>query len=452
MAKTVRLGSGSAYWGDLLEPAVKLAELGELDYLSFDHLAELTLAILQRQRAKDPTRGYIADIVAWTEAILPVAKPRGTKIITNAGGANPRAGAERVLEIARRHGLDDTRVGVVSGDDVLEAMLRLAGEGLQFPNLDTGEEHITRIADQIIAANAYIGSEGIITCLEQAADVVVAGRVSDNALYAAPLMHEFGWGFDQPELVGAAVTIGHMVECAALLTGSLSNFWAEAGDTWDIGFPIAEVDERGDAVYSKIDGTGGLLNEFTVKEQLLYEVHDPANYIMPDGIADFTAPTVTQVGPDRVKMTGMTGKARPDTLKVCVGYSDGWIGDGIAMFSWPDALAKARKGEEIVRERLKLTDVTPRAINFEYLGVNTLHGPTAPEPECEPNEVGLRVAAHCTTSAEAHAVRQEILHLWTLGGVGSAIAPPGRPRPVISLWPTLIPRDAVEVSAEVLEA
>lgn len=449
MAKTVRLGSGSAYWGDLLEPAVKLAERGDLDYLSFDHLAELTLAILQRQRAKDPARGYIADIVPWMEALLPVAMPRGTRIITNAGGANPRAGAERVLEIAARHGLD-TQVGVVTGDDVLDALLRLAGEGVHFPNLDTGEEHITRIQDQIIAANAYIGSEGIITCLERGAAVVVTGRVSDNALYVGPLMHEFGWDYDMPERVGAAITIGHMVECAALLTGSLSNFWAETGDIWDIGFPIAEVDEQGDAVFSKLDGTGGLLTELTAKEQLLYEVHDPANYFMPDGTADFTAPTISHAGSNRVRMTGMTGKQRPDSLKVCVGYEDGWIGDGIAMFSWPDAREKARRGEEIVRERLKICDVAPRALHFEYLGIDTLHGPTAPDPECEPNEVGLRVAAHCNSAAEAHAVRQEVLHLWTLGGVGSAIAPPARPRPVISLWPTLIPRDAVEVSAEMM--
>lgn len=452
MARTVRLGSGSAYWGDLLEPAVKLAERGELDYLSFDHLAELTLAILQRHRVKDPTRGYIPDIVPFMEAILPIAKPRGTRLLTNAGGANPPGAAQQVVEIARRHGLAGTKVGVVTGDDVLDRMRRLAADGLAFPNLDTGEETISRIEDRMVAANAYIGSEGLIACLEQGADVVVAGRCSDNALYAAPLMYEFGWDYDDPEHVGAAVTIGHMVECAALLTGSLSNFWREAGPVWDIGFPIVEVDERGDAVFTKLEGTGGLVTEWTCKEQLLYEVHDPSSYVMPDGIADFTTPRLEQVGQDRVRVTGMTGRPRPETLKVCVGYSDGWIGEGIAMFSWPDALDKARKGEEIVRQRLKIVGVHPRSLHFELLGVDTLHGPAAPDPACELNEVGLRVAAHCDTVEEATAVRQEVLHLWTLGGVGSAIAPPSRPRPVISLWPTLIPRDAVEVSVDVLEA
>ncbi|MBA2529514.1 MAG: DUF1446 domain-containing protein [Euzebyales bacterium] len=452
MAATVRLGSGSAYWGDLLEPAVKLAEQGELDFLCFDHLAELTLAILQRHRAKDPSRGYVGDIVPWMEATLPPARLHGTRLVTNAGGANPRAGAEKVVGVARQHGLAGTRVGVVTGDDVLHRMRELADAGHAFPNLDTGEEHLSRIADRIVAANAYIGADGIVACLDAGADVVVAGRVSDNALYVGPLMHAFGWTFDQPERVGAAVTIGHMIECAALISGSLSNFWAEAGDIWDIGFPIAEVDESGDAVFTKLPGTAGLVTELTLKEQLLYEVHDPARYLMPDGVADFTAPTLTQVGPDRVRMSGMTGAARPDTLKVCVGYSDGWIGEGTAMFSWPDAYAKARKGEQIVRQRLKVIDVHPRSLQFDYLGVNTLHGPVAPAPACEPNEVGLRVAAHCDSVAEAEAVKREVLHLWTLGGVGSAIAAPGRPRPVVQLWPTLIPRDAVDVRVEMLEA
>ena len=450
--KTLRLGSGSAYWGDLMEPAVELAERGELDYLSFDHLAELTLAILQRHRAKDPSRGYIADIVPWMDAILPVARSKGTKLITNAGGANPPAAGEKVLEIARSHGLTDTRVAVVTGDDVHAKMLELHEQGVAFPNLDTGEADLDRIKDRIVAANAYIGAEGVVTGLEQGAHVVITGRASDNALYVGPLMHEFGWTYDDTEKVGAAVTIGHILECAALATGSLSNFWREARPLSNIGFPFADVEESTDAVVSKLDGTGGLVTEMTIKEQLLYEVHDPANYLMPDGIADFTAPSVEQVGEDRVRVAGMTGKPRPDQLKVCVGFDDGWIGEGVAMFSWPDAHDKAKNGEEIVRDRLKLLDVEPREVVFEYLGVNTLHGPTAPDPECEPNEVGLRVAAHCDTREEAEVVRREILHLWTLGGVGSAIMPPGRPRPVVSLWPTLIPRDAVEVDVAVLEA
>ncbi len=452
MGKSVRLGSGSAYWGDVLEPAVKLVERGGLDYIGFDHLAELTLAILQRQRAKDPASGYIADIVPWTEATLPAAMAKGTVMVTNAGGANPPAAAEQVVQIARRHGLRGCKVGIVTGDDVLAQLWDLVDQGMRFPNLDTDQQDITSIRDQVVAANAYIGAEGIVEALEGGADVVVAGRVSDNAMFVGPLMHEFGWTYDDPQLVGAAVTIGHMLECAALATGSLSNFWADTGATWDIGFPYADVADDGSAVFSKLDGTGGLVTEMTLKEQLLYEVHDPSNYIMPDGIADFTAPSIRQLGHDRVAMTGMTGKSRPDLLKVCVGYRDGWLGEGTAMFSWPDAYAKARKGEEVVRQRLKMCDVRPIELIFEYLGVNTLHGPVSPEPTGDLNEVGLRVAARCATPAEADAVRREILHLWTLGGVGSAIAAPSRPRPVLGLWPTLMPRSAVRVEVDVIEA
>lgn len=451
-SRTVRIGSGSAYWGDLLEPAVKLVERGNLDYISFDHLAELTLAILQRQKAKNPEAGFIADIVPWMEAILPTAMANGTKMITDAGGANPAGGAREVVKVARRHGLQGTKVGIVTGDDVLAAMLRMADEGHVFTNLDDDSTDFAAIRDRVVAANAYIGAEGIVEALGAGADVVVAGRVSDNAMYVAPLMHEFGWTYDQPELVGAAVTIGHLLECAALMNGSLSNFWAETGATWDIGFPFADVANDGTAMFSKLEGTGGLVTEMTMKEQLVYEIMDPARYLMPDGVADFTAPIFRQAGSDLVHATGMTGRRRPDTLKVCVGYWDGWIGEGIAMFSWPNAYEKAQKGAEIVRERLKMLDIMPLDITFEFLGVDTLHGPTAPAPTGDPNEVGLRVAARCSTKEEADAVRREVLHLWTLGGVGSAILAPGRPRPVIGLWPTLIPRSEVRVQVDVIEA
>ncbi len=452
--RTVRMGAGSAYWGDLLEPAVELAERGACDYLGFDHLAELTLAILQRQRAKDPTSGYIADIVPWTQAILPIARPRGTRIITNAGGANPPAAAAQVVEIARAHGLGGTRVGVVTGDDILDRLRELEADGVRFPNLDTGEEHLERVADRIVAANAYIGADGIVEALADGADVVVAGRCSDNAIFVGPLMHEFGWtyGAEHTQQVAAAVTIGHLIECAALASGAVSNFWREAREAWRIGFPIAEVAEDATAEITKLEGSGGVLNSWTVKEQLVYEIHDPRRYLMPDGVADFTLPRITDAGPERVRVDNMGGAGRPDTLKVCIGYQDGWIGEGQALFSWPDAYDKARRGEEIIRERLKATDVHPSELLFEYVGVNTLNGPTAPPPSGDLNEVGLRVAAHCATRQEADAIRRELTHLWTLGGVGSAIAVPSRPRPVVALWPTLIPRDAVQVEVEVIEA
>jgi hypothetical protein len=454
MKDSVRLGSGSAYWGDVLHPAVEIVERGDLDYICFDHLSELTLAVLQRIRSKDPARGYIEDIGPWTQATLRQAREQGIRTITNAGGANPPAAAEVVARVAESFGLGDTRIGVVTGDDIFSQLGDLRAQGVKFPNLDTGEEDLDRIADRIVAANAYIGADGMLEALADDAHVVILGRCSDNALYAGPMMHEFGWDFEStdPNLLGAAVTIGHLLECAALATGAASNFWRDAVNAWNIGYPMADVRPDGTARFTKLQDSGGVINSWTLKEQLVYEVHDPRSYLMPDAIADFTTPRFHDVAPGVVEVTDMSGRRRPDTLKVCIGFEDGWIGDGMAMFSWPDAFAKAQRGEQIVREKLKADGVSVREIHFEYIGVNALGGPTAPLPDYDINEVGLRVAAKTDTRAKADAVRRVVTQLWTLGGLGSAIAPPSRPRPVVALWPTLVPREAVEISTTVRTA
>ncbi len=449
--KTIRIGNGSAYWGDMLDPAVELAEKGELDYLGLDHLAELTLAILQRIRAKNPNEGYIQDIVPWTEALLPLTHRNGVRMITNAGGANPDAGGRQVIEIARRLGFTGLKVGIVTGDGVVDKLNRLAADGVRFVNMDTGEEGLDRIRNDIVAANAYIGSDPIIEALAQGAEVVVTGRISDSALAVGPIMHEFGWTFANPDWnkIGAAIAVGHIIECACFCTGGGSCQWREAVEPWHIGFPIAECSDDATAVITKVPGSGGIVNQWTVKEQITYEVTDPANYTMPDGVVDFSSLRLQEVGPDRVRVTNMRGKPRPGTLKVCIGYRDGWIAEGLLLFSWPDALAKARRAEEIVRRRLPRLGVHPVELRFDYLGINTLHGATAPAVQDEVNEVGLRLAARCRTAEEADVVRREATHLWTLGGVGTAFGVPFRPRPVVSLWPALIPRDAVETRVRI---
>lgn len=450
--KTIRLGSGSAYWGDMLEPAIELAENGDLDYLGLDHLAELTMAILQRIRAKNPDAGYIPDLVPWTEKLLPLTQKNGTKMITNAGGANPMAGGQKVIELAREMGYKGLKVGIVTGDDVLDTLDDLEREGVEFENLDTGEVGLDRIRDDIVAANVYIGSEGIIDALEGGADMVVTGRVSDSALYVGPIMHEFGWKFGEPysNRIGAAITIGHLLECSCFVTGGGSCQWREAEEAWNIGFPLAEVDEDGDAIITKVPGTGGVVNEWTVKEQLTYEIKDPRRYVMPDGVADFTALQIDDQGNDRVRVTGMSGRPRPDTLKALIGYRDGFIAEGLLLYSWPDALEKAQRSEQIVRKRLDLLGIEPVELRFDYVGINTLHGSTAhPVDGDDLNEIGLRVAAKLRTRDEADLVRREATHLWTLGGVGTAFGVPFKPRPVIALWPSLIPRDAVDVNVTV---
>ena len=446
--KKVRVGAGSAYWGDMLDPAVELVEKGDINYIGFDHLAELTMAQLTRIKVRDPSRGYIPDIVPWMRAILPTCREKGIKVISNGGGANPEAAGEAVVNLAKELGLTGLKIGVIIGDEITRERLgELIAKGIKFKNLDTGEEDISVISDRIVAANVYIGCDRIIEALEEEADAVIAGRVSDNALYVGPLMHEFGWKFEKPYwgLIGAAVTIGHIIECAECCTGGMSNIWNIAPELWKVGFPIAEVDENGDAVLTKVPGSGGIVNEWTIKEHLVYEIHDPANYLMPDGIADFTKLKVEEIGKDRVKVTNMTGKHRPDTLKMGIGYEDGFIFENTVICPWPNAYEKARKAEEILRERLKMVKLDADELRIDYLGINTMLGSTAAPlpPDYEPNEVGLRVAVKAKKREEAVKVRREITHLWTLAGLGAHMGVPPDPRPVISLWHTLIPREEV---------
>lgn len=444
--KSIRLGAGSAYWGDMLEPALDLAEKGDVDYIGFDHLAELTMSILQRMKDKDPSRGYIPDVVPWMKKLLPITREKGIKMVTNAGGVNPQAGADAVANVARELGIAPLKIGIVVGDDIYHKIDELRAGGYQFKNLETGEEDIHNIRDRIVAANAYVGADSIIEALDQGAELVIAGRVSDTALYIGPIMYEFGWSFSDPDWqkIGAAVTVAHVIECAECATGGLSNIWNELENVERIGFPIAQFYEDGTALITKAPGTGGAVNQWTVKEQLVYEVHDPKNYYMPDGIADFTTISLEDLGDNRVHLSNMTGRERPETLKVQIGYRDGWIGEGQALFPWPDAYAKAKRAEEIIRKRFEIIDLKAQKLQFDYIGINTLHGEVAPEPDADLNEVGLRIAARTETREEADKIRREVTHLWTLGGIGAAVGVPMRARPVISLWPTLIPREAVE--------
>ncbi len=443
--KKVRLGSGSAFWGDMLEPAVELVEKGDISYIGFDHLAELTLAIFQRIKAKDPQKGYIPGIIPWMKAILPPAWRNGCKVITNAGGANPEAGADEVLKIARDLGMKGMKIGVVVGDDAFPRLEELLDKGLEFPNLDSKAKDFSSIKDRIVAANAYIGSDSIIEALKGGAQVIVTGRVSDNALFVAPVMYEFNWNFgiDYIDEIASAITMGHLIECAECCTGGMSNIWQAVPEPWKIGFPIAEFYENGETVITKIDGTGGLVNEWTIKEHLVYEVLDPNNYIMPDGIADFTSVKIEEVGQNRVKLSRAKGKDRPKDLKLCIGYRDGFIGEAQIFFPWPDALEKAKRAAKIVEERLKIVNLKAEEVRYDFLGVNTILGKTVPINNLDYNEVGLRVAAKTQSAEEADKIRREITHLWTISSVGAHMGVPMQPRPVLSLWPTLIPREEV---------
>lgn len=452
--KSIRIGCGSASWGDMLDPAVELAEKGNVQYIGFDHLAELTMSILQRMKTKDPKRGYIPDLVPWMRRLLPIARAKGIRMLTNAGGANVAAAGEAVEQVAREAGVTPLKIGLVFGDDVLDRLAEFRREGLKFPNLDTGEEDIDRVADRIVSANAYIGSEGQIEALSEGADLVITGRATDSSVHIAPMVHEFGWRTDDWDRMGAAIAIGHIIECSSGCAGGMSNFWKDVKEPWRVAFPIAEVYENGDAVITKADGSGRMVTEWTVKEHLVYEVHDPRCYLMADGISDLSECRIKQVGPDRVHVTSFKGRPKPPMLKLCLGYEDGWVGESEISVCWPDAYEKAVFCERFLRGRFEELKLPIREMRVDFIGLNSIHGPLAALPANldEINEVRVRVAVRTTSRENANLVRREVTHLWTHGPVGTtAVISPPAPRQVISLWPTLIPRELVPQRVEFRE-
>ena len=454
MKQVVRLGAGSGFWGDAADPAMELLQHGALDYLCFDYLAELTMALLERQRRKDPAAGYVPEAVETLVAMMETARACGTRLITNGGGVNPRAAAERVVAAARAAGLDGLRVAAVEGDGMFERLDELVEAGCTLANFDTGEDGFAAIRGRVVSANVYTDSAGIIEALAAGADIVIAGRVSDNAPYVGALAHEFGWRHDaaHADRIGAAITLGHLVECAAGCTGGMSSRWAEMPRMGEVGFPILEVAPDGSAVLTKLPGTGGRVDRFTVKEHLLYEIGDPTEYRMPDGVTDFTTLRLEDDGEDRVRLTGMTGRPPPPDCKMVIGYDDGWIGEGMLFFPWPDPVGRARKAQQTLLERFARLGLAAEDIHFEVIGVDMLHGPAAPAPVHEPNEAGLRVAVRTRSRPEAEKVRRACANLWIMGPGGTSFGAPLKPRPVVAAWPTLIPRHFVRQSMHMMVA
>lgn len=451
--RSVRLGAGSGFWGDALDPAVELVERGRLDYLGLDFLAELTMALLQRQRARDPELGYAPDVVAYMEALLPAAQAAGTRIVTNAGGVNPPAAAAAVRDVAEGLGLDTLRIASVEGDDVLDRLDELIEAAGPLTNLETGADDVGAIRDRVVSANVYTGAEGVLRALAGGADVVLAGRISDSTLYLAPMMHALGWSHEgtPPDVIAAGILAGHVVECAAGVTGGMSSRFDEMPAMGRVGFPIIEMDEHGTAAITKVPDSGGRIDQWTVKEHLVYETLDPRSYLAPDGVADFTSVSVAETGPDRVELRGVSGRPRPDELKLMIGYEDGWIGEGLLFFPWPDAFARANKARQTLRERFDRLRLAADAVQFDFAGVDMLHGPSASPPPADLNEVGLRVAVRTSTRAEADKVRRACSQLWIMGPGGTSFGVPMKPRPVTALWPTLVPRDAIVQSVTLLE-
>ena len=353
--KTIKLGAGAGYAGDRIEPAVELAEKGDIQYLVFECLAERTIALAQQAKMKDPASGYDPLLAARMKAVLGTCKAKGIKVITNMGAANPLAAAEKTREIARALGLSGLKIAAVTGDDVLEAVK--AGD---YRIEETGGR-VNDLGNRIVSANAYLGAEPIVEALASGADVVITGRIGDPALFLGPLVHEFGWAMDDWDALGRGTAVGHLLECAGQVTGG---YFADPGykdveGLARLGFPIGEVSEDGSVVVTKVPGSGGQVTLATCKEQLLYEVHDPARYYQPDVVADFSEITMSEAGPDRVRVEGARGAPKTGSLKVSVGYIDSYVGEGQISYAGPGALARGRLALEIVRERLALTGVPP---------------------------------------------------------------------------------------------
>lgn len=454
--KTIKIGGGQAFYGDTIIPAIEMAQKTEgLNYIAFDCLSELTLSILQKDKQRNPARGFALDMLASMPRLLPIAREKGIRLVTNGGGMNVLAARDAVAGIAHKLGLHGLKIAVVTGDDILERLDELLGKGYPLTNLDTGETLAGHEARQrVVNANAYLSGETVCRALETGADVVITGRVTDSALFLGPLLHEFGWGRDDWARLAQGIVCGHLLECAGqVVGGNYAGGWRDVPDLDDLGYPIAQVNEDGSFILTKTPNSGGLVSFDTVREQLLYEVLDPHHYLTPDVDANFTTVLLDDLGQNRVRVTGASGQPRPDQLKVCIGYEDGWLGEAQVIYSWPDALEKAQRADQLLRKRLERAKLQSLEIRTDFIGYNALHGPLAPVPT-EPNEIVLRVAAHTRDQSEAEKIFRELVPLGLNGPpTASGVGARSRPRELLALWPTLIPRDEVEpyVKIEVTE-
>ena len=431
--QAIRIGAGAGYSGDRIEPALELALHGRLDYLVFECLAERTIALAQGERRRDPAAGFDPLLRERMRAVLPACRAGGVRIITNMGAANPLAAARATAAIARELGLPALRIAAVTGDDLTEAV---RGTDLA---LTDRPGTVADIRGQIISANAYLGAGPIAGALAGGADIVITGRVGDPAMFLAPLVHAFGWAMDDWDRLGRGTAVGHLLECAGQITGG---YFADPGmkdvaGLARLGFPLAEVTASGDAVITKVAGSGGAVTLATCIEQLLYEVHDPARYLQPDVVADFSRVHLQPDGPDRVAITGATGHPATGTLKVSIGYHDGFIGEGQISYAGAGSRARAELALRIVEERLRITGVAATELRFDMIGVDSVHRGPAAGPS-EPSEVRIRVAGRTGTMAEAVRIGNEVETLYTNGPAGGGGAWKTA-REVIAVASTLVP-------------
>jgi hypothetical protein len=438
----LRIGSGAAWWGDRLEPARLNAEQGDLDYLCFETMAEATVSAAQVRKRRDPEfPGYDTYLDDRMQRVLPGCLRRGTRIVSNQGWINPEGAAERIVHWLREFGARGVKVAAVSGSLITDRVLEVTDTILE------DGRPTSVLKDSIVSAEAYMGAEPIVAALRDGARIVVTGRVADPSIFMAPMMHEFGWDPLDHARVGPGNGIGHLLECGAQVTGG---YFCDPGfkdvpEPWNLAFPIAEVDDDGSAVITKLDGTGGAVNLQTVKEQLFYEVHDPANYLTPDVVVDFTTTQLEEVGHDRVRVARIGGKPRTPTLKVSIACMEGFIGEDMFFYAGPGALRRAELAKKILEERFRIVGLEAEEVRIDYVGLNAIHGPISPGNQPEPYEVAVRVAARTRTREEALKVGREVdgMAVSGVGMTGKRVPHQDRTREIIGVWSSLVLRDEV---------
>lgn len=449
--KKVRIGAGQGFYGDTIYGALNMAKYGNVQYICFDTLAELTMAILQKDRLKNPNGGYTKDITVTMETLLPYVKEKGIKLITNAGGINPEGARDEVFRVAKKLGISGIKVGIATGDNIYPYLDEWQQDGVDFKQYGN-EATFDEIKDKLLFASAYLGAKPIVEALKGGADIVITGRTTDTAQFLAPLIYELGWDEADWDKLAQGILLGHLMECSGQASGgNFSGDWWNVPDMENIGYLIAEVSEDGSAILTKPDNTGGRVSVDTLKEQFLYEIHDPSTYITPDVIADFSDVRFVQEGENRVRVSGVKGRPRPATLKTLMGYENGYMGQGLIGYSWPDAFAKAKKADEIIRKQIELYGIEVDDILTEYVGYNSIHGPLArPIDEENLNEIYLRVAVRTKDKKTADRFGRLFPPLALngppfVGGLSGMFSV----RQLLGLWSALLPREIIENNIQV---
>ncbi|HEX2269367.1 MAG TPA: acyclic terpene utilization AtuA family protein [Pyrinomonadaceae bacterium] len=456
MKEKIRIAAGQGFWGDLPDAPVRQVEGGPIDYLMLDYLAEVTMSIMQKQKARDPNAGYARDFVPLMRRILPACVEREIKVTANAGGVNVRGCAGAVIDVARELGLEGkVRIGMVTGDDIMPRLDELLERGIELRNMDNGEPLAT-VRDRIQSANAYLGAWPLVDALKTGAQIVITGRATDTGLTLAPMIHEFGWAADDWNRLAAGTIAGHIIECGAQASGGNCQFgWRTVPNLADVGFPIVEASPDGTFVVTKHEGTGGWVTIPSIKEQLVYEMGDPREYITPDCIADFTTINLEYAeGRNRVLVSGIEGRPATEFLKVSISYSAGFKAVGTLVYAWPEAMEKAKAADRILRTRLDRLGLKFDQILTEFVGVNATHGPLAGIPPRDIPEVQLRVGVRGQDRSAVERFTKEIAPLILTGPPAVTGFAGGRPKveEIVAYWPALIPKEEITPSVEVIDA